>query len=76
MTKQDPNRLYQRAVAALYRTPLGIPQQPTQALSTVEQHQGKHFVVLRNAQGIVACYRVNTNGRLMRVPSESVEVAL
>jgi hypothetical protein len=46
--------------------------QPTEALSGVEEHDGKVYVVLRNARGVIACYRVRNDHklkRLVRLPS-------
>lgn len=63
--------LYNRAVAAMYRTD-PIPQQPAAALSGVEEHDGRTYVVLRNGNGLVACYRVRNDHklkRLVRLPS-------
>lgn len=62
----DQRGLYARAVAALYRTERS-PSQPDEALSGVEQHGGKVYVVLRNVRGVIAVYRVRNDQMLKRL---------
>ena len=57
MQWDDP--LVQRALAAYFRT--GGTEQPSQS-SGVEKHGGKKYVVLRNARGALAIYRVRNDG--------------
>ncbi|SRR5258708_37582872 len=61
------DRLIDRAIAAWFRSPVpygGPPDVPNNNLSALEECGGKHYVVLRNRQGIVAVYRVRPNGVL------------
>ena len=64
--------LQRRALAAYFRT--GGDGHPDPALSTVEEHDGKRYVMLRNASGALACYRIRKfDGvlkRLVRIPRE------
>ena len=46
---------------------LGVSQQPSSSSSAVEQYGGKVYVSLRNANGIVAVYRVRNDGMLKRL---------
>ncbi len=58
-----------RAVAAWFRTTKGYPiqDQPSMALSTVEDVGGLLYVQLRNERGLQASYRVLNNGALRRL---------
>ena len=50
-----------------------MPEPPDPRLSGVETYGGKTYVVLRNADGLVAVYRVRDDGTLKalrRVPAE------
>lgn len=61
--------LVRRAFAAWFRT--GGTDQPANT-SSVEAHEGHEYVVLRNAGGTLAVYRVKNDGvlrRLRRWPS-------
>ena len=64
--------LQRRALAAYFRA--GGDGHPDPALSTVEEHDGKRYVMLRNASGFLACYRIRKfDGvlkRLVRIPRE------
>jgi hypothetical protein len=67
MPKSDLER---RAFAAYFRS--GGTEQPSESGSGVEEHAGKMYVVLRNASGLLACYRVRNDGKLKllrRLPS-------
>lgn len=64
------NEIYNRAVAAHFRTAGkvgGVAMQPSQSDSGVEEHGGKQHVVLRSVNGLLAVYRVNTDGILKRL---------
>jgi hypothetical protein len=39
----------------------------TSVTSGVVEHQGKRYVVLKNAKGVLAVYRVRTSGALKRL---------
>jgi len=58
-----------RAVAAWFRATKGYPihEQPSMALSTVEDVGGLLYVQLRNERGLQASYRVLNNGALRRL---------
>ena len=61
------HELYNRAVAAYFRTETSFsPDAPSNA-SGVEVHGGKSYVVLRNRNGILAVYRVRNDGKLKRI---------
>ncbi len=64
--------LQRRALAAYFRA--GGDGHPDPARSTVAEHDGKRYVMLRNASGSLACYRVRKfDGvlkRLVRIPRE------
>lgn len=64
--------LQRRALAAYFRA--DGDGHPDPALSTVEEHDGKRYVMLRNASGALACYRIRKfDGvlkRLVRIPRE------
>jgi len=65
------DEITRRAFAAYFRT--DGTDQPTAATSGVEKHGGKHYAVLRNRNGVLACYRVRNDGklkRLVRLPEE------
>jgi hypothetical protein len=68
-TTIDTEELYERAVAAMRRTD-DIPQQPSEVLSGHERIEGKDYMVLRNASGIVAAYRIKGSGlrRVTHIP--------
>lgn len=58
-----------RAIAAYFR---GYKydnslDQPNFGASTIESHNGKDYVVLRNIRGILAVYRITTSGQLKRL---------
>jgi hypothetical protein len=64
-----------RAVAAYLRSGHNgeLPPQPSWDSSTVEEHQGSFYVVLRNVNGVLAVYRLRRQGilkRLKRWPQE------
>jgi hypothetical protein len=56
--------LTRRAFAAWFRS--GGIDQPSR-WSGVEEHGGKNYVVLRNANGVMAVYRVRNDGKLKRL---------
>jgi hypothetical protein len=68
--------LLHRASAAWFRGAerVGLmPEPPDPGLSGVETYGGKTYVVLRNADGLMAVYRVRDDGTLKalrRVPAE------
>jgi len=69
------DELKRRAFAAYFRSNADMRHdvQPDAALSSVEILDGKQYVVLRHAGGILACYRVRNDGmlkRLVRIPHE------
>jgi hypothetical protein len=68
----EASELQRRALAAYFRA--GGDGHPDPALSTVEEHDGKRYVMLRNASGSLACYRIRKfDGvlkRLVRIPRE------
>jgi hypothetical protein len=41
-----------------------LPDQPSQAMSGLEEYAGKEYVVLRNVRGVMAVYRVRNDGML------------
>jgi hypothetical protein len=53
-----------RAFAAWFRS--GAIDQPANT-SGVRVHDGKNYVVLQNANGILAVYRVRNDGKLKRL---------
>lgn len=62
--------LLQRAVAAYYRTADQdgvIAEEPSRTISGVESNDGLDYVVLRNANGVLAAYRIRANGPLRRL---------
>lgn len=70
-----------RAMTALYRSTLrdgATPQQPAESASgIVSDKAGRQHVVLNNAHGLLAVYRIKADGtlrRLKRWPKE-VEVS-
>jgi len=61
--------LTRRAFAAYYRTEgdaNAVVDQPTDTSGVVE-HEGKTYVVLHNARGTLAVYRVRNSGLLKRL---------
>lgn len=58
---EDKDNLLRRAYAAYFRG--GGMDQPSND-STVETVAGKDYIVLKNANGILAVYRVRNNGLL------------
>lgn len=61
-----------RAFAAWFRS--GGTDQPG-AGSGVVDHEDKHYVVLRNVNGVLAVYRIRTSGQLKRLRRWPAEVA-
>jgi hypothetical protein len=63
------NDLLRRAVSDYFRSAsnLALVQEPSHAASDVETHQKKHYVVLRNAKGVLAVYQVRKGGMLKRL---------
>jgi hypothetical protein len=57
----DPIR---RAFAAYFKYSTTMVQQPAESLCTVETHEDKDYVVLRNSNGLLAVYRIQQSGRL------------
>lgn len=69
MTIATDGELVRRAMAAYYKS--GRREGFTDAQITipgndsdVQEHNGKHYVVLRNVNGILAVYRVRNDGML------------
>ncbi len=70
--------LLNRALAAQARAAAragGAPLQPSQDSSVVTTVDGKRYVVLRNVVGILAVYRVRTDGVLKGLKRWPAEVA-
>lgn len=69
------SNLTRRAIAAYFKHSSypALPCQPCEYSSGEEEHDGKAFVVLRNANGVLAVYRVRAHDgvlkRLKRWPS-------
>jgi hypothetical protein len=58
-------QLLRRAVASYFRTSRSpSPDQPSQDASYVIEHGGRLYVVLQNRSGILAVFRVRTDGVL------------
>jgi hypothetical protein len=72
------DELTRRAFAAYFRTAqqdgAAIVDQPGNGSGPVE-HEGKTYVVLGNARGTLAVYRVRPSGQLKRLRRWPVEVA-
>jgi hypothetical protein len=64
MKKADEDDLLRRAFAAWFRG--GGTDQPSNS-SAVEKHNRKEYVVLRNANGLLAVYRVRNDDMLKRL---------
>jgi hypothetical protein len=60
----DDKDLLRRAYAAYYRGPGGNLRDIPASDSGVELHDGKYYVVLRNIHGVLAVYRVRSDGIL------------
>lgn len=60
----EGDELTRRAFAAYFRT--GGTGQPGKASGVVER-DGKRYVVLQNARGVLAVYRVRNDGMLRRM---------
>ncbi|HEY4178962.1 MAG TPA: hypothetical protein VGM90_19075 [Kofleriaceae bacterium] len=58
--------LYKRGVVALFKSE-DIPSQPAASTSGVEVHNKRSYLVLRNARGVLAVYRVRNDGKLKRI---------
>lgn len=58
------DELTRRAFAAYFRT--GGTQQPAKSSGVVER-DGKRYVVLNSARGVLAVYRVRNDGMLRRM---------
>lgn len=56
-----------------YGWPYGLPL-PSQ-YSEFIRHDGREYIVLRNVNGVLAVYRVRTNGALKRLKRYPAEVA-
>jgi len=56
---------FNRALAAYFR--YGGTEQPNHGHSGEQEHNGKRYVVLRNVNGILAVYRITTDGQLKRL---------
>ena len=62
------DEMLRRGYAAYFRAQGG--DQPSHALSAVEEHGSKYYVVLRSGRyggTVVACYRVRNDGKLKRL---------
>jgi hypothetical protein len=71
----DEQDLTRRAIAAYYRSGKGDPMSPPSKYSGLVAREGLHYIVLRNANGVLAVYRVRSDGMLKalkRWPSELV----
>jgi len=58
----DDEDYLRRGIAAWFRS--GRYDQPSGVGSTVEEHGGKFYVVLRNVGGVMAVYRIRNEGIL------------
>ena len=67
-----PANLTDRAFAAYFRT--GGWDQPANYSGEVA-HEGRRYVVLRNARGVLAVYGVRRDGRLTRLEDWPEEVS-
>jgi hypothetical protein len=68
----DDDEMIRRAKAAWFRT--GGSDQPGSSHSGVEESNGKHYVVLRNVNGVMAVYRIRNDGILKRMKRWPEEV--
>ena len=61
----------QRAFSAYYAAGRqesgGMIDQPSTGLSGIEQYDGRQYVVLCNGNGVLAVYRIKTDGILKRL---------
>ena len=60
-------KLLKRAFSAYFKLAEEGFLQPSSIDSTVEDHNEKTYVVLRNTSGILAVYRLRNNGLLRRL---------
>lgn len=65
----DDDDLTRRAFAAYFRTAANEGAMVDQPANTsgVRTHKRKHYVVLENARGVLAVYRVKNDGALRRM---------
>lgn len=78
--RADEDELLRRAVAAYVRSGDGeLVDQPAPARSGIAEHDGKEYLVLRNARRTLAVYRVRAYDgvlkRLRRWPEQIEEVS-
>lgn len=69
------DELVRRAMAAYFRA--GNTEQPGESSSEVRDIEGRHYVVLRNVNGVLAVYRLTNQGKLRvlrRWPKEIKEM--
>ena len=74
----DEEELVKRAITAYCHGPFVARQgfQKPGEDSTVEKHDGKRYVVLRNAGRILAVYRVMSGGSIRRIRFDELPVGL
>jgi hypothetical protein len=61
----DPGDMTRRAFAAWYKG--GGTHQPTGSASGWEEHDGLHYIVLREGGHLMAVYRIRNDGTLRRM---------
>jgi|SRR5271165_2195267 len=77
MSKQilpSASDVVRRAYAAWFRS--GGHDMPSESASDMCVVEGKHYVTLRNVNGVLACYRITNQDqlkRLKRLPKEILE---
>ena len=69
----SPEDMTRRAFAAWFKT--GGMDAAGGRDSGCEEHDGKHYVVLRNIRGVMAVYRIGNDGNLRRMkrPPKTIE---
>ena len=75
----DETKLVKRAITAYCHSRSagpGVPFLEPGDDSRVEKHDGKRYVVLRNAERILAVYKVLSGGRIRRIHFDELAVAL
>jgi hypothetical protein len=63
---QDDNVLVDSAISLFFREHKSSSSEPDQYASSVEQLEGRLYVVLRNYNGVLAVYEVVGNGVLKK----------
>ncbi|PYT29064.1 MAG: hypothetical protein DMG58_17105 [Acidobacteria bacterium] len=74
----DETELVKRAITAYCRGRSVVRQgfQKPGEDSAIEKHDGKSYVVLRNAGRVLAVYRVLSGGRIRRIEFDELPVGL